>query len=57
MDPRELAEDLKDAVETGRALRYIDGFDGADWGHGDADFFIRTERDGTFLVTVSKVAE
>jgi hypothetical protein len=61
MEARDLAETLKDLVLPAEQLKEL----GADallhaetsWGYGDADFFIQTEDDGKFLVSVVKVAE
>jgi hypothetical protein len=58
MEARDLAETLKDRVERSEHLDELDplGFE-CSWGYGDADFFVQTEDDGKFLVSVVKVAE
>ena len=58
MEARDLAERLKECIFVD-----IDGEPplaapgGTRWGYGDADFFVDVEDEGTFLVSVVKVAE
>ena len=60
MEARDLAERLKDMIK--RADEITPGRDDVDagdlrWGYGDADFFVDVEDEGTFIVSVVKVAE
>ena len=63
MEAREIAEEIKDCIARARPDAGDALLDGAlvnaetRWGYGDADFFVVTEDEGTFLVTVAKVSE
>lgn len=62
MEARDFAETLKEWIAAGPsyhdgdALALLDDVD-THWGYGDADFFVETEDEGTFLVTVVKVSD
>lgn len=58
MEARDLAETLKDRIERQEHLDELEPLDvEVTWGYGDADFFVKTDDEGTFLVSVVKVAE
>ena len=57
MEARELAELVKDAIEGAEPESCWPSAIEATWGYGDADFFVKTDDEGTFLVSVVKVAE
>ena len=55
MEARDLAERLKERVDTDSDAHSFT--EETRWGYGDADFFVDVEDEGTFLVSVVKVAE
>ena len=57
MEARDFAENLKEELQhPSYEIGDLPNIAETRWGYGDADFFVETE-DGTFLVTVAKVAE
>lgn len=57
MEPRELAELVKEHLQVSDWAAEVARVRETRFGFGDSDFFVETEGEGTFLFSVVKVSE